>query len=122
MQDRKPVILDSNSIIYAVRNHVNLELELKIAVPGSYPVIPECVISELRGLSRTNMHARTALSMSSRFEAISSEGKGDDCILKLASNTGWPVLTNDRELTRRLKEAGTKVYLVKERRYIGEAR
>lgn len=122
MTERRPVIVDSNSIIYVVKNHINLDMALRSLSPELYPVLPECVLRELRGLSKGNVYAKTALAIFSSVEVIGTEGRGDQCIIDLARKTGWAVLTNDRELTGQLRKFGIRVYLVKERRYIGEAR
>lgn len=119
--ERNPLITDSSSLIYAVKNKINLELEVRMASPDLYPVIPRCVMNEIRGLSNRNADAKVALSLFSGFEIMETEGKGDRCIIELARKTGYPVLTNDRELTAILKRMKVKVYQVKQRRYIGEA-
>lgn len=119
--EKKPLILDTSSLIYVVKNKINLELALKMTSSDLYPVIPGCVLNELRGLAGHNVDARVAISLFSALEKIETEGKGDNCIEELAKKTGWAVLTNDRELTKTLKAMNIRVYLVKQRRYIGEA-
>lgn len=118
--ERNPLITDSSSLIYVVKNKINLDLAVRMASPDLYPVIPRCVMNEIRGLSNRNMDARVALSLFSKAEIIETEGKGDQCIIELAKKTGWPVLTNDRELTAILRSINVKVYQVKQRRHIGE--
>ena len=102
------IILDTNSLIYAVRRHVDLSVVLFGIDEINGIIIPECVLSELRGLSVRNPYARTALEMISHFEIISSEGKGDDCILETARTLGAFTLTNDRELLIRAKSLGIR--------------
>ncbi len=120
--EKKALIVDTSSAIYVVKNKINLELAVRMASPDLYPVIPRCVMNELRGLSVKNTEAKVALSLFSGIEVVETEGKGDSCIVELARKTGWPVLTNDRELTRELKSHNIRVFLVKEHRYLGEAR
>ena len=102
------IILDTNSLIYAVRKHVDLSVVLFGINEINGIIIPECVLSELRGLSARNQYARTALEMISRFEIINSEGKGDDCILETARRLGAFILTNDKELLIRAKSLGIR--------------
>jgi len=51
--------------------------------------------------------------MAERFEVIHTQGKGDDCIIEKAIETGSAVLTNDRGLARRLKESGIRVISIR---------
>ena len=71
--------------------------------------VPEAVIFEIerlikreKGSDRTA--AKVARSMMGRCERIAGTGSADDVILRLAKNMGAAVLTNDRELKRRLAD------------------
>lgn len=112
MNGKKPgilLILDTNAIIYSVRNRVDLKDRVLSSTAVNRIVVPGCVVRELEGLARSNPYAKAALALSDRFEKIESEGAGDDCIIKCAKNHGASVLTNDRDLVLRLKDAGIRV-------------
>ncbi|MCW6169107.1 MAG: PIN domain-containing protein [Thermoplasmatales archaeon] len=102
------IILDTNSLIYAVKKHIDLSNALFGIDEINGIIVPECVASELRGLSIRNPHARAALELISRFEIINSEGRGDDCILETARRLGAFILTNDRGLLTRAKSLGIR--------------
>ena len=74
----KKVVLDTNSLVYAVKTHVDLRDQVTYLVGKCEIIVPQCVIDELRGLSSGNVNARTALGIVKRFITIESEGKGDD--------------------------------------------
>lgn len=118
--EKGPIILDTSSLIYAVKNRIDLKVAVRAADPSLYPVIPQCVMNELLGLSNRNTDAKTALAVYASLDSMESEGRGDECLLKLAGKTGSPVLTNDRELTRQLKKMKIRVFQIKQRRYVGE--
>jgi rRNA-processing protein FCF1 len=71
--------------------------------------VPEAVIFEIerlmkRGKGSDRTAAKVARSMMGRCERIVATGPADDVILRLAKNMGAAVLTNDRELKRRLAD------------------
>lgn len=107
------IILDTNSLIYSIKNKVDIRDRIIAATSANRIVVPECVIRELEGLSASNYHAKAALLLSERFEKIESEGRGDDCIIKCAESVGGTVLTNDRELSSRLKAKGLGTMLIR---------
>lgn len=72
-----------------------------------------CVLDELQGLSRNIPDAKAALALADLYETVPSQGKGDDCILEMAVQLGGIVLTNDRELIKRLKEKGVRVVSIR---------
>lgn len=113
--ERKPgiVVLDTNSLIYSIKNRVDIENQL-LAFPGiNKIVVPMCVVAELTGLSNENNFARGALRLSARFEVIDSEGSGDECILETAKRHNAIVLTNDRNLISRLKKEKIRVISIR---------
>lgn len=122
MSDKELLILDTSSIIYLVKHHIDLESELTRLNLNLSPRIPECILDELNGLSRNNLDAKTALVLLSGIEKLPSTGKGDDCILSLAKKLRCSVLTNDRDLITRLRSLNVMVYIVKGRRYVGVAK
>jgi rRNA-processing protein FCF1 len=104
----KKVILDTNSLIYAVRTHVDLRDQITYLVGRCEIIVPQCVLDELKGLSTGNMSARTALGIVQRFIIVKSEGKGDECVFSTAVELDAYVVTNDRKLALKLHENGIK--------------
>lgn len=102
------VILDTNSLIYSLKQKTDIR-ELMFNLPEvSGIVVPECVLFELERMSDDVMYARGALALASRFPTVEGEGPADDCILSLAIKEKWFILTNDRELLRRAREEGIR--------------
>jgi hypothetical protein len=104
----KKVVLDTNSLVYAVKTHVDLRDQVTYLVGKCEIIVPQCVIDELRGLSSGNVNARTALGIVKRFITIESEGKGDDCVFNTAVGMGAYVVTNDRNLALKLHGSGLR--------------
>jgi rRNA-processing protein FCF1 len=100
----KNVLLDTNSLIYAVRSHVDLRDQVTYLVGRCEIIVPQCVIDELKGLSTGNINARTALGIVQRFITVQSEGKGDECVFNTAVKLHAYVVTNDRNLALKLHE------------------
>ena len=51
------LLLDTNSLIYAIRNRIDLEYQLKGLPEPLSPAVPECVVVELNGLGTTKWYA-----------------------------------------------------------------
>ena len=85
---------------------------LRLAEIGRIMIL-DCVMDELRGLSASIPEARAALALVGTFETVSSEGRGDECIFRMAQKLGGIVLTNDRELVERLKKNGIRVVSIR---------
>ena len=120
-RDRKEniVILDTNALMMLFEFSIDLESELD-RILGSYKfIIPSTVSDELRLLSeqgkgRQKRIAKSAISLSKKYETVQFETNEsvDDSILLLAKKTEGIVITNDKELRKRLKNNGIKaIYL-----------
>jgi rRNA-processing protein FCF1 len=110
-----PIILDTNSLIYAIKNRIDIENEIIYLTPRMKPVVPKCVITELRGLGTSKWYAKAALKYSERFEQIESRGEGDFCIMMTALSLHAAVLTNDRRFIKRLKLKGVTCVTISDR-------
>ncbi|MCL5802206.1 MAG: hypothetical protein M1529_00100 [Candidatus Thermoplasmatota archaeon] len=104
----KTVVLDTNSLIYMVKAHLDLREQIPYLLGKSEIIIPKCVVNELIGLSSGNVDARTALGMIDRFKIVESDGSGDECVLKTAVKVDGIVVTNDRDLSLKLQKKGIK--------------
>ncbi|KQB33935.1 MULTISPECIES: PIN domain-containing protein [Acidiplasma] len=108
---KETLITDTNSLIYSIKNRLDIRNAI-LNLPVAFEIlIPECVIDELKGLSRTYWYAGAALKYSEYFNVIRSSGRGDDCILKTAEALNCYVLTNDRGLIQRLRSKNIRVLI-----------
>jgi rRNA-processing protein FCF1 len=111
-----PVIIDTNALIMQVEYRINIEDELAQLL-GSYEIlIPTMVLEELHGIR--DKHAKTALKVAERYRMIESVKKGDEAIISLADKLHAIVITNDRELRRRLISKGHRVIYIRQRSYL----
>lgn len=115
------VIVDTNTLIYSIKNKIDLKEKILDATQANRILVPECVLRELQGLSKSNYYAKAALLLADRFEKIESEGTGDECIIHCAEKIGGVVLTNDRELSSRIKEKGLRVLAIRRASVVGSA-
>jgi len=102
------IIIDTNGFMVPIQFGVDIFEELNRLGFNEF-CVPEAVIFEIerlikreKGSDRTA--AKVARSMMGRCERIVATGSADDVILRLAKNMGAAVLTNDRELKRRLAD------------------
>ncbi len=109
------VLLDTNALMMPFQFSLDLEDEL-VRLLGEYrAAVPSSVIRELEGLSSGHATARAALQFATRFPVIDVEGVGDEALLALAQAEEAAVLTNDRDLRRRLRKAHLPVIYLRER-------
>lgn len=113
------VILDTSAIMMLFEFSIDLEDELTRLIGNHHIVVPKPVIDELkilseRGKGKKRFIARPALDLVSRYEIVNRDAaeKVDDAVLSLAKELQGVVITNDRELRKKLKAASLKtIYL-----------
>ncbi len=106
------LLLDTNSLMYSIKNKMDIRMAL-LSIPLTFEIlIPKCVIDELAGLSKTYWYARAALEYGKNFNIIESYGTGDNCILNMAIKLKCFVLTNDRGLINRLRSKNIKILMI----------
>ncbi len=106
------LLLDTNSLMYSIKNKIDIRTAL-LSIPMTFKIIvPKCVIDELVGLSKTFWYASAALEYSKNFDIIESNGIGDDCILNMAISMKCFVLTNDRGLINRLRSKNIRILMI----------
>ncbi len=114
------VLADTNSLIYAVQKKRDLFEDLRrylgafdLIVLGAVKGELENLAEHAKKLKRARSPAKIALELlRSRAKTIHyvEKGKGtDDLILDYAKKNGCIVLTNDRELQKRLEKEGVAV-------------
>lgn len=105
----KTVILDSSAVLMIFEFSVDLEAELTRLLGRHKIVIPKSVFDELRFLSqqqdgRRRQIAKAAMQFIKKFEIVNTKiENADDAIFNLAKETDWVVVTNDKELRKRLR-------------------
>ncbi len=104
-------IVDTNALIYAVKQHIDLNkfLDEEILVPSS-------VLRELESLSRYDNNAKLAIIIARKMKIIHTEKKGDNGIIESALKTGGIVVTNDADLRKRLSASGIRTVSITEGR------
>ncbi|MCL4341467.1 MAG: hypothetical protein M1431_05175 [Candidatus Thermoplasmatota archaeon] len=113
------IIIDTNSLIYALKNRIDIRSQLLLFPEISAIYVTDCTVLELQGLSNRVPFASGALKLAEGFPAIHGSGKGDDCILQAAVTTGSAILTNDRLLLDRARSLGLRTFSIHGGRRIG---
>ena len=118
------VIIDTNALIYAVENKIDLFQLLK----GNELIIPNLVLDELRFISKAAKKAsdKKAAFLAIKileftsFEIIHLFGETDNAIAELAKSRDAAVLTNDLILKRKLAKSGVKVLHIRQKKLVEE--
>jgi len=114
------VFIDTNAIFMIFEFPIDLEEELSRLL-GSYIIkIPEAVVREmktisLKGKGKQKILAKPALTFIKKYPVLShsSFDTADDAILHLASDLDAVVVTNDKELRKRLKEKNVSLVFLR---------
>lgn len=112
------VLLDSNSLIYALEQRSDLREILSQIPEVTGILVPNCVLAELRSMSGDVKYAAGALKLAHTFQTIEGEGVADDCLLELAGRHNFFILTNDRGLLKRARIQGIGTLTFKQKRRI----
>ncbi|MBR2254895.1 MAG: twitching motility protein PilT [Candidatus Methanomethylophilaceae archaeon] len=96
------VVLDTNALLMPFEIRINLDLALSDLLGEARIVVPGPLVGELKHLEHKS--ARAALALARKYEIIPTDARGDDSVIELARKTGGYVLTNDKELRRRLRK------------------
>jgi len=113
------VAVDTNSLIYSVRNKIDILAQLRSNFGPSAIYIPDRVIKELKNLVENAKKdadkeaAKVALQLIKQRQfpivEIGEEGHTDDLLLAWAVKNKAAVMTNDVQFRFRLKESGVRV-------------
>ncbi len=113
----KTVILDSSAIMMLFEFSIDLEDELTRLLGRFHILVPSPIIEELKFLSeqgkgKKRLNAKAALKLIKRYEIADEKGTGDDSVLLLAQKLNGVVVTNDRELRKKVKKSSLQtIYL-----------
>jgi rRNA-processing protein FCF1 len=112
----KSIVLDANALLMPFQFNVNLDKELK-RLFGEIPVlVPSSVLGELANALDKN--AKAALALARKYHIAETELSGDDAIIDVAVNKDSAVVTNDRELIRRLRAQRIPIIRLRSERYL----
>ncbi len=112
----KSVVLDANALLMPFQFKVNLDRELKRLL-GDVPVlVPSSVLGELGNALDKN--SKAALALARKYSIAETELSGDDAVMDVARRHESAVVTNDRELIRRLRGERIPVIRLRGERYL----
>tara|TARA_B100000131_G_C18006917_1_gene568805 strand:+ start:502 stop:873 length:372 start_codon:yes stop_codon:yes gene_type:complete len=104
------VIIDSCGWVALIEAGINIDIAMNELVGPYQLVLIPSVEQEINKLNAGGSNLLLELLQSKSVpQDVSGDSHTDDQILSLASDKGWPVLTVDRELKRRLIEASCNV-------------
>jgi rRNA-processing protein FCF1 len=98
----RTIVLDTNALLMPFEMRINIDLAISSLLGDVRMVVPGPMVGELKNLE--NKHAKAALALARKYEIYQTESSGDDAIVEAAVRLDACVLTNDRELRRRLRE------------------
>ena len=107
----KTVILDSSAVIMCFEFSIDLEKELTRLLGSYHIVVPSSIIGELEFLSKKGagnkkIKAKASLKLVENYETVVVDEKNaDDSLIILAKRMNGVVVTNDKELRKRLRDA-----------------
>lgn len=96
------VVLDTNALLMPFEIRLNLDIAIRDLLGECRIVVPGPLIGELKNLD--HKFSKAALKLARSYEIVHTESSGDDSVMELALATGGYVLTNDKELRRKLRE------------------
>lgn len=103
----KAVVLDANGLLMPFQFRINLDQELK-RLFGEMPVfVPSSVLGELGNSMDKN--SKAALALARKYQIVETELSGDDAVIDIAEQRDAAVVTNDRELIKRLRARRLRV-------------
>ncbi len=98
------IILDTNALIYSIKEKIDFTKFVKEEIG-----VPTSAIKELEKLSIKDANAGLALQVAGRYRLLEVQSTGDGGIIEAAMRYGGNVITNDKELQKRLKEKNIRV-------------
>lgn len=117
------VLLDTNALMMPEQFGIDIFGELERLGYFEF-LVPTPVIEELRWIAksadsgRDKRSAKVALGLAGLCREIARLGEADSVLEDLALCIGAAVLTNDKELKKRLISSGVTVIYLRQRRYL----
>jgi len=118
-REGKIVILDSSALMMLFEFSIDLEGELTRLLGRYHIVVPKPILEELEFLSehgtgKKRFVAKSSLELVRRYNIVDTDDveRGDNAVFHLAQKLRGIVVTNDRELRKRLREVSLRtIYL-----------
>ena len=113
------VILDSSAILMLFEYSIDLENEITRLIGKHHIIVPKTVIDELvflsqHGQGKKKYNSKPALEIAKKYDSIECSGENvDSSILNLAKKHNAIVVTNDKELQKRINREGLKIICMK---------
>ena len=105
------VVLDTNALLMPFELKMNLDLALRDLLGEVRIVVPGPLVGELKHMD--HRYAKAAIALARKYEIIPTEYTGDNAVVELAARTGGYVLTNDKELRRRLRKEDVPIIMLR---------
>lgn len=115
-ENRTIVILDTNALLWQFNSRVDMVSELNRLLGAYEIVIPSSVLRELECIS--HRYSKAARKLAERYRIIPTELTGDESLLSLAETLKAVVVTNDKELRKRLKQIGLTTIFMRQGKYL----
>lgn len=105
------VVLDTNALLMPFEIRINLDLALRDLLGDARIVVPGPLVGELKHLK--HRYAGAALTLARKYEIIPTQASGDSAVVELAKKEHAYVLTNDKELRRRLRKEHVPIIMLR---------
>lgn len=103
----KAIVLDANALLMPFQFNIHIDQELRRLFGDIPVVVPSSVLGELANALDKN--AKAAASLARKYKVVETGFGGDDAVIDVAERFSGAVVTNDRELIRRLRARGIRV-------------
>ncbi len=104
----KAIVLDANALLMPFQFNIHIDQELRRLFGDIPVVVPSSVLGELANATGQEREGRSSRSPGSTRSWRPGFG-GDDAVIDVAERFSGAVVTNDRELIRRLRARGIRV-------------
>jgi rRNA-processing protein FCF1 len=112
----RALVLDANGLLMPFQFHINIDSEIKRLLGDVRVLVPSSVLGELERMG--TKESKAALALAARYEAADTLLSGDDAVIDVAERHSAAVLTNDRELIRRLRGLSIPVLRLRSERFL----
>jgi hypothetical protein len=103
----KAIVLDANALLMPFQFKIHIDQELRRLFGDIPVVVPSSVLGELANALDRN--AKAAAALARKYTIAETGFGGDDAVIDVAERFSGAVVTNDRELIRRLRARGIRV-------------
>ena len=109
-------LVDTNVLVYAARNRVDLQEQL-----GKKPIVAKQVLAELEKIKTKEAKLALQIVKAKKFKIIDlGKGHTDNLLIKHAKTNNATIITNDLRLRKRLKKNNLKVKFLRQGRLLGD--